>query len=102
MAAMKSNLVGITETKSGNNGPKMRWHKYEIGECLRQTLYVDGDRSPYFIDSTDIRCHRAYRDHKHALWGSGMHPKGCALELATSNRIVELKMKAERFVGERV
>jgi len=82
-----------------NNGPKVKWWSTDFGHTVRQRLYVNGNETPYFVDSAHTAGHKSQGD-EHGLYGSGMHPKGIALLLASGRRVTPLKHRAEQMALE--
>lgn len=92
-----------------NNAPKAKWFGVTMAcGTLRQKLYVNGLESPFFIDTASTIGHRTQGD-KHGLFGSGMGDEvrcrdgstyRIAATLSSSNKVAELKHRAEQMAFE--
>lgn len=85
-----------------NRAPETKWFSQVLASgVVRQRLYVDGNETPFFIDTSDQRSHRTYGD-RHGLYGSGMGDMtsagyriaGC---FGSARNIVPLKHRAEQM-----
>lgn len=90
--------------KSTNSGPVCRWCSEDFGSGRRQRLYVDGVKTPFFVDSAlGVQAHRTAGE-EHCLLGSGMGPAGhnnnglrSAAILGSGRNIHGLKHRAEQM-----
>lgn len=85
-----------------NRPPKPRWERNQISDGLeRYELWLDGERTPYFIDNALHIGHRTYGE-RFGLWGGGMGPVGkagyrIAAALSSGARMAPLKHLAEQM-----
>src|ERR1019366_9067421 len=97
------------DTKKSNRPPRTRWFKATMAcGTERHRLYVNGNETPYFIDSAILIGHR-FQGERYGLHGSGMGAEirrrddstyQIALCLDIGSKILPLKMKAERLATE--
>lgn len=71
-----------------------QWFRYEFSRFSRHRLYLNGNETPYFVDGAKDSLHRQFGK-KYSLWGSGMHPAGCAKLLGYDSKIKPIKEYAE-------
>lgn len=93
-----------------NQAPKLKWYS-EILACgtTRQFLFLDGQQTPFFIDSARYHAHRSLGQ-VHGLWGSGMgaliaeakKPYRIAAPLGCGPKIEPLKHRAEQMAMLRI
>lgn len=70
---------------------KPLWTKITLSDgCDRHLLWMGEDRTPFFVDVAHTIGHRT-SGAKYGVFGSGMHPKGIALELGSFDKISEAK-----------
>lgn len=79
-----------------NAAPKTKWFRFEFGPVSRIRLYVNGNKTRYFIDTAKVPYARCYGE-KHGLYGAGMSPMGNAGVLGYGPRIAVLKHRAEQL-----
>jgi hypothetical protein len=88
-----------------NNGPACQWRSEDFGPGRRQRLYVDGVKTPFFVDSAlGVLAHRTAGD-EHGLYGAGMGelvtqaktPYRIAAILGSGRNIHRLKHRAEQM-----
>jgi hypothetical protein len=90
---------------ASNRAPEFLWHSQAL-PCgtRRDRLWIDGQQTPYFIDSTEVVRHRIARgsNEPHALFGSGQGApsingtRGAAV-IATGAAIERLMHRAEQL-----
>ena len=82
----------ITETRS--DGRLIQWvETHQLSVVNRQRLYIDGKETPYFVDKAYQRAHFTY-NMPVGLFGSGMHPSGCAATFGGFQTIREAQAAA--------
>jgi hypothetical protein len=86
-----------------NQAPKTEWRGFEMAcGTKRQKLYVNGQETPFFIDSAKVAAHRCYGE-PHGLWGAGMSEPHwrtgyrIAACLGMGKRVTILKHRAEQM-----
>ena len=92
--------------KASNNAPVCKWFSTTmVCGTVRQRLYVDGQETPYFVDSAATIGHRTQGD-THGLFGAGMGAEvrtrnggsyRIAATLASAPKVSILKNRAEQF-----
>lgn len=87
--------------KSQNGVPTIKWVSQHYGAIHRQFLFLEGRKTPYFVDTALMRCHYTHGD-RYGLYGAGMHERGCAAILGSSGKITVLKHRAEQYALERI
>jgi len=78
---------------------EIKWiHTRQFSVVDRQRLYIDGKETPYFVDKASCRAH--FTDGMPVgLYGSGMHPSGCAAAFGGFKRIRDAKARALQLVS---
>lgn len=78
------------------------WNKWKMGACTRYRLEIARgqyvETTPYFIDRPRNRAHADAMgippDFRYALYKSGAHPSGCALQVSVTHTLNKAKEKA--------
>ena len=62
----------MTKPIRSNAAPMVRWFRQQLAcGTIRYSLYVNGQKTPYFIDAARSRAHYSYGS-RIGLWGAGM------------------------------
>ena len=73
---------------------KRWWRDLWGGSRKTYHLYVAGQETPYWIENVR-HSERIDREDPYILFGSGMHPSGCAARLGYFHLLVDAKREAE-------
>jgi hypothetical protein len=81
---------------NSNRPPRCEWRTCPVftsAEYKTQRLYVNGEKTPYFVTSSSVLAHYT-QGKRHGLW---MHLGGCAANLGCGSLLTPLKHRAEQM-----
>ena len=75
--------------------PTGRWYKSNLANLTRYHYWTNGEQARFFIDKMPRAACGGWR---YNIYGSGMHPTGCAAVVGGASTLAEAKAKVEAIL----